>query len=443
MNNKKNIDDLFKEQLQNFEASPSPAVWNNIQAQMKKEKEDRKVIPLWWKLGGVAAVLALLLIGNAIFDPFGNSNGPTLVEGNPDAERSTKTESTPIFEEELNNGSLSTEESNETTEDPILDEIKHADQVSDPSQFKLKEVAAQEKQEDPTPHKTFKTPVQEAKQAIAGDIENSNKTSPLKKGNSEVNLYNETPVSEKTREAIARSKTKKTTAVESVNPNFKTTISEINKVNEEKVATIKEANKNLLKDDPLKNNKTNVPDHKTIKGAIAKEMVPDPNEENKKKSIFDAIEEDKEAVIAAQEEKDLKNWEVTPNFGPVFYNSLDGGSSIDATFADNAQNTETNFSYGVQISYAVNPRLSIRSGVSNVNLGYTTEGLELATGPTSAALKSIDYGARQSVTTAVDKGALDVAPPTNGMNPFENLNPKSTGGNASLTQNLSYYEIPL
>ena len=56
MKHKKNIDDLFKEQLSSFEATPSPEVWKHIEAQLKKEKEDRKIIPIWWKLGGVAAV---------------------------------------------------------------------------------------------------------------------------------------------------------------------------------------------------------------------------------------------------------------------------------------------------------------------------------------------------------------------------------------------------
>ena len=59
------------------------------------------------------------------------------------------------------------------------------------------------------------------------------------------------------------------------------------------------------------------------------------------------------------EDRDVKNWEVTPNFGPVYYNSLGGGSAIDPAFADNSQSGEVNFSYGVQVSYAINDRLSL------------------------------------------------------------------------------------
>jgi len=68
MKKNKNIDELFKERFKNFEASPSPDVWNKIQAKLK-EKDDRKVIPLWFKLTGVAALFAVLFtIGNSILN---------------------------------------------------------------------------------------------------------------------------------------------------------------------------------------------------------------------------------------------------------------------------------------------------------------------------------------------------------------------------------------
>jgi len=86
MKEKKHIDQLFKESFKNFEASPSPQVWENIQAKLK-EKEDRKVIPLWLKLGGVAAILALMLtVGNSIFNPSLHNDTPTITEENTNIE---------------------------------------------------------------------------------------------------------------------------------------------------------------------------------------------------------------------------------------------------------------------------------------------------------------------------------------------------------------------
>lgn len=444
MNNNKNIDDLFKERLQSFEADPSPDVWNNIQAQLKKEKEDRKVIPIWWKLAGVAAVLALLLIGNAVFDPFGNSTTPTLVEGNPDTERSIEAETTPVFEEQSKEGTIS----NKEVEDQNSEDRK-AEFLNNPSKSKESTIAKETDVLIPDTEKTFKPSVEEyatqqsQKEAVAATTSKTIKETPLIKGNPALNNGNETSVSEKIQTAVASENVEKNTSENPTHTQFKTNISENNKLNNNKAVALDKEVKELPKNDAFQNDKTIVPNNGDVKEAVAQITPQEDKTEENKKSIFDAIEEDKETAVAKLDEKDLKNWEVTPNFGPVFYNSLDGGSSIDPSFADNVQNSETNFSYGVQISYAVNSRLRIRSGVSNVNLGYTTEGLELATGPSTAGLQSINYGAKQTVTTAVDRGSFDTPPPTNGMNPFNNLNPKSTGGNATLTQNLSYYEIPL
>ena len=70
MNEKKNIDKLFKEQLRNFEVSPDDAVWENIEQELHKDKrKKRRIIPIWWQLGGVAALLAVLVtVGPIIFD---------------------------------------------------------------------------------------------------------------------------------------------------------------------------------------------------------------------------------------------------------------------------------------------------------------------------------------------------------------------------------------
>ena len=56
----KNIDRLFQEKLKNLEATPNKRVWNNIESTLKKKK--RKIVPIWWFTGGVAAILILSLL---------------------------------------------------------------------------------------------------------------------------------------------------------------------------------------------------------------------------------------------------------------------------------------------------------------------------------------------------------------------------------------------
>jgi hypothetical protein len=163
--------------------------------------------------------------------------------------------------------------------------------------------------------------------------------------------------------------------------------------------------------------------------------------ESKKQSILEAIDEQKtikEEEAVAEKSSIDRRWEVAPNFAPVYYSSLGEGSSIDPSFANNSQSGEVNFSYGVQVSYALSERLSVRSGVSNVDLSYATGGVELGTGPVSAALQSVDYGGRSIVLTAVDKESAQ-----NNTDGYGEITLKATNGEAEIVQNISYYEVPV
>ena len=58
MSEQKNIDTLFKQAFESFEAVPPELVWNNIQKQLE-QKPKEKVIPFWWKFSGMVAVLLI------------------------------------------------------------------------------------------------------------------------------------------------------------------------------------------------------------------------------------------------------------------------------------------------------------------------------------------------------------------------------------------------
>ena len=124
----------------------------------------------------------------------------------------------------------------------------------------------------------------------------------------------------------------------------------------------------------------------------------------------------------------------------MYYSSLSEGSSIDPSFADNSQSSDVNISYGIGVSYALSEKLKIRSGVNNVNLSYSTGGLELGDGPISAALQSINYNNSGNVVVAQDIGTFAMQD-SNGV--FGEITPKSAGNEAFINQNISYYEVPL
>ena len=56
---KRKLDQHFKSQLQDWEVSPDPAIWQQLEAKLAKKKK-RRVIPLWWIPTGIAAGLLLL-----------------------------------------------------------------------------------------------------------------------------------------------------------------------------------------------------------------------------------------------------------------------------------------------------------------------------------------------------------------------------------------------
>lgn len=76
MKNQENIDKFFAEKLQQYERQPRAAAWEKLQTRL--EKQESKVIPLWWKFASAASVALLLASGvywlntprNAVDDRF-------------------------------------------------------------------------------------------------------------------------------------------------------------------------------------------------------------------------------------------------------------------------------------------------------------------------------------------------------------------------------------
>ena len=390
MKKNKNIDKLFKERFKNFEVSPSPDVWNKIQAKLK-EKDDRKVIPLWFKLGGVAALFALLFtIGNSILNIPLNKINDSIVNENSIEINTEKANNTIVDNNVIQNNIVSTEDNNEvkSTKKLLIKKASNSTNNSNGADRSETTVASNNKKARISRKKTKKDLIQ----------------------SSESSIQNQESVAKETSNLINKSEN------QLINQDV-----EINK-NIEVVAV----NKNI--------NDTS----ETSLSTESKELV---KEENKK-SIFDAIKEtsEGEVVISKLDNTPQNRWEVTPNVAPVYYNSLTEGSSIDPSFSDNPKNGDLNIAYGVKVSYNLNKRLSMRSGVSNVNLSYSTTGLDIGTGPVSASTASIEYSSRNNVTIVVDKGALLNQNPED---TFGSITPKSTNGEPLLNQKISYYEMPL
>lgn len=415
MSKKEHIDQLFKNSFDQFEATPSPEVWNRIQAELKEEKDDRKVIPLWWKLGGVAALLALLLtVGNSLF-----------VIDTP----------TDIVTEDASNEMLhDSDGKNDSTpfKNPDNSEIV----VTEDGSFEKTEDQIQLKKENSRTEITTGSYKSEQSLTKSNTSERNSKT--LQNKATPLSITKETTgvADVNTKEnALPSSQRNPLIKDSGLNPNSEASENGVTKTKDPISKKTEEANKTL--------GQSKITGSEIAKENNVDEAKQEVEETLNKRSIFDAIEENQEEAVAQQDQKRQGNWEVTPNVGPVYYNSLGGGSSIDPSFADNSQTGEVNFSYGVQVAYEVTNRLSIRSGVNNVNVGYATGGVELASGPASFGLKTVDYAnPNRNVLSAFDKGTIPSVP-TDPNNPYGQLNLKSTSGNAEIRQSITYYEVPL
>jgi|26BtaG_2_1085354.scaffolds.fasta_scaffold00005_187 hypothetical protein len=405
MKDKKNIDEVFKDALNNLEASPSPRVWENIQAVLKKEKSERKVIPLWIRIGGVAALIALLLsVGNWAFDPL-HLDKPAITKENNNR-----------IEEELLDKSRSEQEGEEiriASESDLVIEASSSEENSKGNTENSKsdynsQISSPVSKEIVSPNKFSKNSVasENSKYSIERDSETSST-----KGNSN-------------QDRIVSSETPSTVISNVENEGDVTSERIMSEINREKEISFDSEGR------------------EDVAIEIADNVVAEEKEEDSisKISLLDAIAEQENLKDKDQTNESLeRRWKVTPNVAPVYYSSLGNGSSIDPEFANSPQKGDVNMSYGVQVSYALNSKLSLRTGVNNVDLSYSTSDIIIASGPVAVGLRGVDYGSDQTVVTAINRATLN----SNTSGNFGSLNLKSTSGEARLIQSINYYEIPL
>ena len=401
MKEKKNIDRLFQEKFKDFEVHPSEQVWKNIVA-AKKKKEDRKIIPIWWRLGGVAAV-ALLLITAGI--AFWNTTSddvnaePTFVEAN-EKENSNTLEGTDLASDsETSNGvnsegtssGLAAHDSETANETPSL------------------------KDEKPNEKNTL-FGVSGTEGAVANQTPNASQ----QKINNRQNTY-QSPIDNTTTQNNPQSSTDNAVANEEIKENLPQKRSDLI----DPTITIDKA---IGKDADV---------------AVAEEVTETTEEESNQKSLVEEAARIAEANAQEEDinEKDVafRRWDVGAVAAPVYYGDF-GGSGIDPQFKDNSKTSDVNLSYGVQVSYAVTQKFKVRTGVSNVDLNYNTQDISFTPSNTARTLRGINFSQSASFLDITDRvnPSTALASPEDGFGQGGN-----SVSNGEIQQNVGYIEIPL
>ena len=396
MNDKKHIDRLFQEKLKDFEAVPNDDIWESIEQKLHEKKRKRRVIPLWWQMAGVAAVLALLFtVGYSIFNE--NLNNNTNVQ--------------PIV--------------NTDTKDSSTDSIKDSKIISDNDKGE-NAVAAQVENETPNPDtKESKVVVQTPNKAlttIANAKSNSNNADVIQKSNSEID---QALINSKKESQIASN-----TKFDKVSNYNSPTKSEQDKINQAK----KNPETDALIVNPEKDNKTSVADND------AKAEILELNDETIKESqtIEEAIAQVND-IDEKEEYERLSRWDISTNVAPVYFNSFGNESTIDEQFVGDSKSGEINFSYGINGGYAVNKKLKIRAGINKVNLGYNINEVSID-GGIMVSLKANTKNASK-----ISSGKTENPNDLNTQNLSYNIVPDLLASNfkTSINQELGFIEIPV
>ena len=95
---------------------------------------------------------------------------------------------------------------------------------------------------------------------------------------------------------------------------------------------------------------------------------------SKEKNPLEELLKEKEAGKNEDEKEKEKGskWAISTNASPVYFNSLAQGSSIDADFSTNQKSFNNTVSYGLGVNYAVNKKLSIKTGINSLKIDYNT-----------------------------------------------------------------------
>ena len=385
MKEKKNIDRLFQEKFKDFEAQPREEVWAAIAARQKEKQ--KRVIPLWIKLGGVAAVLALLFLAGDFW----------LIEN---------TETPQVVQQE---------KADET----------HADSLNTQTDYRfVNEAEAIEKDtnDKAQPQETNPVPNSIATKAEKPTVANTAKTTVVT--TNPTHKASDTKIVSQSGNNNAERKPENSGIAATKTQPEKPENGFVEQADDPHAAVAVEQQK----DEPK----------------METETTPTPTDPDELMRIANPENAVAEAEENNSETGNQKRWGIATVVAPVYYGDF-GGSGIDPQFSNNTKKGEVNLSYGVQISYALNDRVKLRAGVNKVDLGYSTEQIVFSPTIQANSLKSIDYKQNSSlieVSSIKSNNILPNSPSIPRLAEFSSF-ASNTSTTSALRQQLAYIEVPI
>ncbi len=386
MKTNKNIDRLFQEKLKDFEVSPPDAVWNEIEQRLKNKKS-KPLLPFWFRVGSVAAIGLLIIISSINYYTKSTKIGTHIIT-NTEKQNTPKNNKEDINTKQFKNNN------------PIVNVNKPT--PSEPNSRELKSI-------DNSIKKKKKHQVNHQKNNIAKVIKQKTKSVPSEKSiSSEKNDANQIALN----------------SLQHKNETNNTIVSDSKNTAE---------NKNTETADFQKNIKS---ENKNTIANVENNISKDDSSSKTDKNYDDLLQEDINDDIDTNQKETLKRWSVASLVAPVYYNSFNAkGSPLDTKFENSPKKGSKTVSYGVQIGYKFNNKLSLQSGVSLINVGYKIGDIYINPSQQSAArLENVNYLSSATILNINSSNYLSSNQiETSITNPMRGV----------LNQEFGYLEIPL
>ena len=405
--NKNNLDKLFRDKLKDFQEVPDERVWESIEESLDQRRKSKRVIPIWWKLGGVAAVLAIALL---IINPFGTEepSGTTITD-------IEKSDPNPVSgDKQSSPGAFETDKSPNIDQVTTVAEDEKSDFTGEPL-------------EDPLD--AGETGI--ANQSEQGKEKNDSRAPGINLLERE-EIVNTTPETTQQQGDELLQKEQRKEVIAEVSEEMDSDLSKEDVTKQNAVTGIQESKETEEVKEAIKSGETEVAAQESTDDALEDQSV--------KKSIFDEIDQQQEEEALA--ESSGSKWSVGPTVAPVYFNSFGEGSPIHSNFASNSKSGNINLSYGVAVSYDISDRLKLRSGVHKVDYGYDTNDITFSSSlvaSTSTVITNINY-TTTSRNLVVENGSGTAATPDFSANDIIAQNPTRNG---RMVQEFGYLEIPM
>lgn len=503
MSNNKNIDRLFQEKFKDFEAHPNDEVWENIADKLNHPKKKRRVLAIWWQLGGIAAALILFFsVGSLFFnsdtDAIKNNtivntkDTPTPKNISPAGSNKTSVDhqstTETAIENEINSVATTDNSNKNKTEKSIMNSsnLQKKSANSSPPEgvdpLKINTTVAKNnstktdkseafnsininknnskvtiaKNSKDSRSETFvdrqltKTASKDKTNTVATTGNNSLKNKAREEPVNPSNLQKKLSNSVTSKEVNSSKKSALIVKNNSTKIDKNRAFNSINRDKSDSKVVVENSKKSLSKTEITTENTKIAALADLNKDAAEKEITTDitDKKETDKLSLDEVIAKNLENTLEKdiEDNKNFKKWQITPNVAPVFFNNLgSSGSTIGSQFNDNVKTGETNVSYGINAKYAVSKRFKVRAGVNKVSLGFNTNDVLLFNSPTASA--NGDFASfRPSNNTFLRNVNLNSSSRGTAVvnaNEFRAALAPGTSENASIGQQFAFIEVPV